>query len=90
MFPEKDSTPFIKYTDKQSEFLSFATIYLCTVKNQSWQPFDYFLNKVQMSSFYRPIVIITFQHDIPCQYQQNVPHHYNLLDTLVDNVKQAS
>ena len=28
MFPEKDSTPFIKYMDKQSEFLSFATIYV--------------------------------------------------------------
>ena len=43
-----------------------------------------------MSSFYRPIVIIAFQHDIPHQYQQNVPHHYYRLDTLVDNVKQAS
>ena len=43
-----------------------------------------------MSSFYRPIVIITFQHDNPRQYQQNVPHHYYRLETLVDNVKQAS
>ena len=75
--------------DKQSEFLSSATIYVLweiRVDND----FDHFLNKVQMSSFYRPIVIITFQHDIPRQYQQNVPHHYYRLDTLVDNVKQGS
>ena len=43
-----------------------------------------------MSSFYRLIVIITFQHDIPRQYQQNVPHYYYRLDTLVDDVKQVS
>ena len=43
-----------------------------------------------MSSLYRLIVIITFQHDIPRQYQQNVLHHNYHLDTLVDNVKQAS
>ena len=40
-----------------------------------------------MSSFYGRIVIITFQHDIPRQYQQNMPHHYYHLDTLVDDVK---
>ena len=45
---------------------------------------------VQMSSFYRPIVVIAFQHDIPRQFQQNVLHYYYRLDTLVDNVKQAS
>ena len=43
-----------------------------------------------MSSFYGRIVIITFQHDIPRQYQQNMPHHYYHLDTLVDDVKQVS
>ena len=43
-------------------WISIICYNLCTVRNQSWWPFDHFLNMVQMSSFYRPIVIITFQH----------------------------
>ena len=66
--------------DKQSEFLSFPTPELIK------------------SSFYRLIVnIIAFQHVFysfkslcltKCQYQQNVPQHYYLKDTLVIVLKR--
>ena len=46
-----------------------------------------------MSSFYRPIVIITFQH-VNRTFYDSINKMcriiYYLLDTLVDNVKQAS
>ena len=47
--------------DKQSEFLSFPTIH-CGKTRVDNHLIDHFLNNVPTSSFYRLIVLITFQH----------------------------
>ena len=56
-FQRKYRAPYIKYVDKQSEFLLFPTIY-CGKTRVDNHLIIIFLNSVPASSFYRLIVII--------------------------------
>ena len=58
---EKNSTPYIKI-NMWINNPNFCLFLQFTVGNQSWKPFDRFLNNLPTSSFYILIVIITFQH----------------------------